>query len=128
MFSPSTSKNMLGLWLIRRGLRMLSRPFWAIGAIAMPTSSPDKLAVHTCDIAPRLDQAPSAVSSALCALLSDIANGRVILPRHLQFGSPNDQGRESDGLRDAKSLHDTVRAEIAEGALLPAIVHPSRSI
>ncbi len=100
-----TSRNMLALWLIRRGLRMLSKPYWAIGAIGLPMQSPDKLAVHTINTVPTWDRERSVVSSGLCVLLCDIVSGKAISSEFPVSPFRHDQDQENDGSPDAKSLH-----------------------
>jgi hypothetical protein len=105
MSSRSTLRNTLALWLVRRGLRLLSKPYWVIGAIGLLKPSPGGLAAHTYVNAPLWDQEQSVVNLALSELLSDIVNGRVTssTPQPLRYRV--DQDQESDGLPDAKSLH-----------------------
>ena len=100
-----TSRNMLALWLIRRGLRMLSKPCWAIGAIGLPMPSPGKLAAHTINIAPAWDRERSVVNSGLCVLLCDIVSGKAISSEFPVSPFRHDQDQENDGSPDAKSLH-----------------------
>ena len=100
-----TSRNMLALWLIRRGLRMLSKPCWAIGAIGLPMPSPGKLAAHTINIAPAWDRERSVVSSGLCVLLCDIVSGKAISSEFPGSFCRHDRDQENDGSPDAKSLH-----------------------
>ena len=100
-----TSRNTLALWLTRLGLRMLSKPYWAIGAIGLPMQSPDKLAVHTINIAPVWDRERSVVSSGLCVLLCDIVSGKAISSEFPASLFRHDRDQENDGSPDAKSLH-----------------------
>ncbi len=105
MYSRLTLRNTVALWLIQRGLAMLSKPCWAIGVTGLPMPSPGKLAVHTVNIAPMWDREPSAVNSALCELLSAIVNGRDISSRFRESFFHQDRDPENDGLPDAKPLH-----------------------
>jgi hypothetical protein len=105
MSSRLTLRNMLALWLVRRGSRMLSKPCWAIGAIVSLTRSRDQLAVHTCVIVPKWDPLPSAVNSALSALLCDIASGKATSQEHQALYFLQHLGHGSDGSPDEKSLH-----------------------
>lgn len=107
MFSLHILRNTVALWLIRRGLDMLSSPSWAIGAIALPTQSPELLAGHIFIAAAskESDQALSAASLGLLDLLCAIASEKVTLSDLHPLFSPQRQDPASDGLPEATLLH-----------------------